>query len=67
MYLFKKEFHNEIIRKYKISYIANDTGLSRVYITNIFNSKVAVKKIIAYCITKLIDKDAEIEDYFTKV
>ena len=67
MYLFKKEFHDLVVRKFKISYIADDTGLSRIYVSNILNSKVAVKKLIAYCITKLIDKEAEINDYFTKV
>ena len=67
MYLFKKELRNEIVRKFKVSYIADDTGLSRIYISNIFNGKVKIKKAIAYCITKLIDKDAEIDDFFIRV
>ena len=66
MYLFKKELKEGITKKIKISYLADNTGVSRVYLSNIINSKVAVKKAIAYCITKLIDKDAEIEDYFTR-
>jgi len=64
MYLFKKELKNEIVNKFKISYIADNTGISRVYLSNIFNGKVAIRKTIAYCITKTIDKDKEIEDYF---
>lgn len=67
MYLFKKELKEEITKKFKISYLADNTGVSRVYLSNIINSKVAVKKAIAYCITKLIDKEAEIQDYFIRV
>jgi len=67
MYLFKKGSKEEITKKLKISYLADNTGLSRVYLSNIINSKVAVKKAIAYCITKLIDKEAEIQDYFIRV
>lgn len=66
MYLFKKELRDDVVRKFKISFIADDTGLSRIYISNILNSKVSIKKAIAYCITKLIDKDAEIDDYFIR-
>ena len=41
-------------------------GISRVYLTNILNGKQLCSKIVAYCITKYLDENAEIEDYFTK-
>lgn len=41
-------------------------GISRPALSNILNSKVACRKVVAYCITKYLDENAEIEDYFTK-
>ena len=41
-------------------------GISRVYLTNILNGKQLCSKIVAYCITKYLDENAEIEDYFIK-
>lgn len=64
MYLFKKTLKEEITRKYKIKYIADNVGISTVYLSNILNGKVQIKKAIAYCIVKTLDKEAEIEDYF---
>ena len=42
-------------------------GLSRPVLTNIMNRKVACRKVTAYSITKYIDENAEIEDYFDRV
>ena len=67
MYLFKNELKDEITKKFKIKYIANNVGISLVYLSNIINGKVTIKKAIAYCIVKTIDKEKEIEDYFTRV
>ena len=67
MYLFKDELKDEIIKKFKIKYIADNVGISTVYLSNILNSKVAIKKAIAYCITKTLDKEKEIDDFFIKV
>lgn len=67
MYLFKEELKEEITKKFKIKYIADKVGISTVYLSNIFNSKVAIKKAIAYCITKMLDNNKEIDDFFIRV
>lgn len=41
-------------------------GLSQPTLSNILNRKVACRKVVAFCITKYIDDNAEIEDYFDK-
>lgn len=42
-------------------------GLTQPTLSNILNRKVACRKVVAYCITKYINQDAEIEDYFERV
>lgn len=42
-------------------------GLSRPTLTNIMNRKIACRKVVAYCITKYINENSEIEDYFDRV
>lgn len=63
MYLYKKT------NKFKINQtIASEIiGLTQPTLSNILNRKVACRKVVAYCITKYINENAEIEDYFDKV
>lgn len=42
-------------------------GLAQPTLSNILNRKVECRKVVAFCITKYIDENAEIEDYFEKV
>lgn len=42
-------------------------GIAQPTLSNILNRKVACRKVVAFCITKYLDKNAEIEDYFEKV
>lgn len=42
-------------------------GLTQPTLSNILNRKVACRKVVAYCITKYINENAEIEDYFERV
>lgn len=63
----KEELKEEITKKFKIKYIADNVGISTVYLSNILNSKVTIKKAIAYCITKMLDNNKEIDDFFIKV
>ena len=42
-------------------------GLAQPTLSNIMNRKVACRKVVAYCITKYINENANIEDYFDKV
>lgn len=41
-------------------------GITRVHLTNIMNGKKLCTKPVAYFITKYLDENAEIEDYFTR-
>ena len=62
MYLFRKDVD------YKINQtIASEViGITQPTLSNILNGKVACRKVVAYCITKYLDENANIEDYFTK-
>lgn len=62
MYLFKSGIEIEI-NKTEASEII---GISRVHLSNILNGKVVCSKTTAYCITKFLNSDADIEDYFDK-
>jgi len=42
-------------------------GLAQPTLSNILNRKVECRKVVAFCITKYLDENAEIEDYFEKV
>lgn len=42
-------------------------GITQPTLSIIMNRKVACRKVVAYCITKYIDQNAEIEDYFDRV
>lgn len=67
MYLFKKELKQEITDKYKISYLAKQIGIHQVQLYRILDNKTNTSKPVAYLFTKLIDKEKEIDDFFTKV
>ena len=42
-------------------------GIAQPTFSNILNRKVACRKVVAFCITKFFDENAEIEDFFEKV
>ena len=63
MYIFKEGIEIKIRQVDACKVI----GLSQPAMSNILKRKVACRKVVAYCITKYIDNDAEIEDYFDKV
>lgn len=67
MYIFKAELFKGIKEKYKINNIANTVGLSNSYLSLILNGQKTCPKTTAYSITKTLNEDAEIEDYFTKL
>ena len=62
MYRFKKELFMNI--KINQKNLANEIGLSRQYINSIYNQTTLCKKTTAYAITKSIDSNAEIKDFF---
>ena len=61
MFYFKK--NNIVINK---TQACKDIGITRVYLTNILNKRIACSKVVAFCITKYLDNNAEIEDYFER-
>lgn len=60
MYMFKED----VINVYNQRAIAREIGTSVETINRIFNRKQKCTKPIAYCICKIINQNAEIEDYF---
>lgn len=63
MYIFKKNIDVKINQT-----VAGEViGLAQPTLSNILNRKVACRKVVAFCIAKYIDENAEIEDYFDKV
>ena len=65
MYRFKKELFINI--KINQGRIADEIGISRQYINGVINNRKKKKKIVAYAMTKLINSNAEINDYFERV
>ena len=63
MYIFKQDID------YKINQtIASEViGITQPCLSNILHGKGACRKVVAYCITKYLNEDAEIEDYFERV
>lgn len=47
--------------------MAKVVGLNPVTINKIFNRKQKCSKLVAYCITKFLDDDKEIEEFFERV
>lgn len=65
MYRFKKELFTNI--KINQSKMAKEIGLSFQYVDGIINNRYNCRKLVAYAMTKLINSNAEINDYFERV
>jgi plasmid maintenance system antidote protein VapI len=42
-------------------------GVTPQYLSKICGKKAQIKKLLAYCIVKYINSEAEIEDYFERI
>ena len=62
MYIFKTEIPVKINQTIASKVI----GLAQPTLSNILNGKVACRKVVAFCITKYLDENAEIEEYFIR-
>lgn len=62
MYLAIKEKFNGVNQRE----MARVIGLARETICRIINGKQLAAKACAYCITKYLNSEAEIEEYFTR-
>ncbi len=63
MYILK----NDLDLKINQTIASKIIGITQPTLSNILNRKVTCRKVVAYCITKYLDDEAEIEDYFEKV
>ena len=63
MYIFKGNLKINLNK----TQASEEIGISRPYLSAIMNCKRTCTKIVAYCITKFIDDNAEIEDYFEEI
>lgn len=66
-YILKEEIAKDIQKKYKNSYISENLGLSKTYISLILHRKREIKKHIAYSFTKTLGSELEINDLFELV
>lgn len=62
MYIFKENLDVKINQTIASEII----GITQPCLSKILNRKVACRKVVAFSITKYIDENAEIEDYFDK-
>ena len=62
MYRIKEEFTIKVNKTAASEII----GISRPYLTDILNGKQKCSKIVAYCITKFINPEWEIEELFNR-
>lgn len=64
MYRFKDKDTFAIYNKCEVAKVI---GITRQYLGDIINNKKNCSKLVAYCITKFIDSEKEIEDFFERV
>ena len=67
MYIFKKETIENVGFSKTQKMMAEIIGVSEGYFSKILNSKRKCSKILAYSITKTLDKNKEIEDFFERI
>lgn len=67
MYIFKKETLENVGFSKTQKMMAEIIGVSEGYFSKILNSKRKCSKILAYSITKTLDKNKEIEDFFERI
>jgi DNA-binding XRE family transcriptional regulator len=56
-----------VMKLYNKSNVARTIGLAPPTLLRIVAGKQDCSKLVAYCITKTLNADAEIEDYFERV
>ena len=63
MWTFKDK---EVTKTYNKEQMAKVIGLNPDTLRRVINGKQECSKLVAYCITKFLNYEAEIEDYFVK-
>lgn len=64
MYVFKDKQIAELYNKVKMAKIV---GIHPNTLRNVLNKGVPCSKLMAYCITKFLNSEAEILDYFERI
>lgn len=64
MYKFKNK---ELAKEYNKTKMAEIVGLNADTLRRVINGKQECSKLVAYCITKFLNKNTEIEDYFERI
>ena len=63
MWTFKDK---EVAKTYNKEQMAKVIGLNPDTLRRVINGKQECSKLVAYCVTKFLNYEAEIEDYFIK-
>ena len=63
MYIFKKK---EAVKMFNKTQMAKIVGLNPDTLRRVINGKQECSKLVAYCITKFLNSEAEIEEYFIR-
>lgn len=63
MYMFRDDINITIRQKQAVEVL----GLTKSALSKIMNKKMACRKVVAYAITKYMNQDSEIEDYFVRI
>lgn len=66
MYLFKTELKKGALDGRTMTSIAEKVGITKAYVIMIMNGKSTCSKLVAYCLTKVLDPNSEIKDYFIR-
>ena len=64
MWTFKDK---EVAKTYNKEQMAKVIGLNPDTLRRVINGKQECSKLVAYCVTKFLNYEAEIEDYFERV
>ena len=67
MYIFKKEILNNFGFASTQKKMAEDIGVSESYFSKILNQKRKCSKVLAYAITKRINENKEIANFFERI
>lgn len=65
MYVLKEET-KEILKNYKYKAVAQEIGINSYKLSDMVNKNDSCMKQTAYCLTKFLDSDKEIEDFFLR-
>lgn len=66
MYQFKTQLKETALKGRTITSLAHTIGITPGFMTSILNNTRNCSKPIAYCITKCLDKNKEIDNYFER-